>query len=73
MVSVELYSGTDSFPTQPAVVPMDTNLLATKLLIPPSSHHTVRRERLIDALEHEMPIARLVLVSAPSPDRWSGC
>lgn len=45
---------------------MDTNLLATKLLIPPSSHHTVRRERLIDALEHEMPTARLVLVSAPA-------
>jgi LuxR family maltose regulon positive regulatory protein len=46
--------------------PMDTELLATRLLIPPLVQHVVRRERLVDALERGLPAAHLALVSAPA-------
>ncbi|HEY7094603.1 MAG TPA: hypothetical protein VH393_15580, partial [Ktedonobacterales bacterium] len=45
---------------------MDTLLLATKLRIPPSSRHIMRRERLVDALEKDLPGRKLTLVSAPA-------
>jgi LuxR family maltose regulon positive regulatory protein len=45
---------------------METELLATRLTIPPLVHHVVRRERLIEALEHGLPASRLVSVSAPA-------
>src|SRR5215216_6806764 len=45
---------------------MDTVLLATKLRIPPPSHHTVHRDRLIDALELGVPHYKLILLSAPA-------
>jgi LuxR family maltose regulon positive regulatory protein len=41
-------------------------LLATKLRIPPPSHHTVHRARLIDALELGVPHYKLILLSAPA-------
>jgi LuxR family maltose regulon positive regulatory protein len=41
-------------------------LLATKLRIPPLSHHTVYRARLIDALELGVPHYKLILLSAPA-------
>jgi LuxR family maltose regulon positive regulatory protein len=44
---------------------MDTLLLATKLHIPPVRHIT-RRERLVDALERNLPGHKLTLVSAPA-------
>lgn len=45
---------------------MDTFLLATKLRIPPQSHHVVPRTRLIDALERGIPEYKLILLSAPA-------
>jgi LuxR family maltose regulon positive regulatory protein len=45
---------------------MDSSLLATKLRIPPETHHLVRRDRLLDALERDIPHYKLVLVSAPA-------
>lgn len=45
---------------------MDTLFLATKLRIPPQPHRTVRRARLIDALEHGIPRYKLVQIAAPA-------
>jgi LuxR family maltose regulon positive regulatory protein len=45
---------------------MDSSLLATKLRIPPLTHRTVRRARLIDALEREIPAYKLVQIAAPA-------
>ncbi len=45
---------------------MDTDLLATKLLIPPLMRHAVPRARLYDALEQGIPESRLVMISAPA-------
>jgi LuxR family maltose regulon positive regulatory protein len=45
---------------------MDTFLLATKLRIPPPSQRAVRRIRLIDALERDIPHYKLSLISAPA-------
>ena len=45
---------------------MDTTLLATKLRIPLQPNHTVHRARLIDALEHDIPNYKLLLISAPA-------
>lgn len=45
---------------------MDTNLLATKLKIPPQPQLVVPRERLSDALERRIPHYKLVLVAAPA-------
>jgi LuxR family maltose regulon positive regulatory protein len=45
---------------------MDTFLLATKLRIPPQHPHTVRRARLIDALERGIPDHKLIQIVAPA-------
>jgi LuxR family maltose regulon positive regulatory protein len=45
---------------------MDMSLLATKLRIPPQPHHLLRRSRLLDALEREIPQVKLTLVAAPA-------
>lgn len=45
---------------------MDTDLLATKLLIPPPVRHAVPRSRLLDALEQGVPPSRLALLSTPA-------
>ena len=45
---------------------MDTELLATQLVIPPPTRHLVARERLCTALELGVPDARLTLVAAPA-------
>jgi LuxR family transcriptional regulator, maltose regulon positive regulatory protein len=45
---------------------MHTELLATKLLIPPLARHVVPRERLAAALERSVSEVRLALVSAPA-------
>jgi len=45
---------------------MDSSLLATKLRIPPLTHRTVRRARLIDALERGIPANKLVQIAAPA-------
>ncbi len=45
---------------------MDTYLLATKLRIPPSPHHRVRRARLVDALDQGIPRYKLTVISAPA-------
>ena len=45
---------------------MDFSLLATKVRIPPQSHHTIHRDRLIDTLERGIPQHKLTLVSAPA-------
>ncbi len=45
---------------------MDPSLLATKPRIPPQTRHLVHRARLIEALERDIPTAKLVLVSAPA-------
>lgn len=45
---------------------MASDLLATKLRIPPQTHHVVRRERLTDALEEGIPRHKLTLLSAPA-------
>jgi LuxR family maltose regulon positive regulatory protein len=45
---------------------MDALLLATKLQIPPQPQRAVRRPRLIDALERDIPHYKLVLIAAPA-------
>ena len=45
---------------------MDASLLATKLRVPPQTHHTVRRTRLVDALERGIRDYKLVLLSTPA-------
>lgn len=45
---------------------MEPFLLTTKLRIPPQPHHTVRRTRLIDAIERRIPNYKLALLSAPA-------
>jgi LuxR family maltose regulon positive regulatory protein len=45
---------------------MESNLLATKVRIPPQPHHAVQRPRLIETLEHGIPQYKLVLLSAPA-------
>ena len=45
---------------------MDTVLLATKLRVPPQRQHTVRRARLINAVERAIPHYKLILLSAPA-------
>jgi LuxR family transcriptional regulator, maltose regulon positive regulatory protein len=45
---------------------MDTVLLATRLRIPPQPHRTLRRSRLIDALERGVPHYKLVQIAAPA-------
>lgn len=44
---------------------MDTDLLATKLLIPPPLRHAVPRARLCEALDRGVPATRLTLISTP--------
>ncbi len=46
--------------------PMASELLSTKLRIPPRSHHIVRRDWLVDALEDTIPRHKLTLISAPA-------
>lgn len=41
-------------------------MLATKLRIPPQTHHLVRRDRLVDALERGVPDYKLVLIATPA-------
>ncbi|MCC2627265.1 MAG: ATP-dependent transcriptional regulator [Thermomicrobiales bacterium] len=45
---------------------MQASALATKIQIPPQTHHMVRRARLVDALEQGIPDHKLVLISAPA-------
>jgi LuxR family maltose regulon positive regulatory protein len=45
---------------------MNAFFLTTKLRIPPQPFRAVFRNRLIDALEHEIPHFRLILVEAPA-------
>jgi LuxR family maltose regulon positive regulatory protein len=45
---------------------MQASTLATKIQVPPQTHHVVRRPRLVDALEHGIPDHKLVLISAPA-------
>ncbi|HYI16215.1 MAG TPA: AAA family ATPase, partial [Thermomicrobiales bacterium] len=45
---------------------MASELLSTKLRVPPRSHHIVRRDRLVAALEDGIPRHKLTLVSAPA-------
>lgn len=45
---------------------MDAWLLATKLCIPPQAPRALRRERLVDALERNIPDYKLIQVSAPA-------
>lgn len=45
---------------------MEPFLLTTKLQIPPQPRRTVRRGRLIDALEREIAHYKLILLSAPA-------
>jgi LuxR family maltose regulon positive regulatory protein len=45
---------------------MDSSLLVTKLQIPRQPHAGVRRGRLIDTLEQEIPHYKLLLLSAPA-------
>jgi LuxR family transcriptional regulator, maltose regulon positive regulatory protein len=45
---------------------MDTTLLATKLRIPSQPHRVVERARLNDALEENIPLYKLLLISAPA-------
>jgi LuxR family maltose regulon positive regulatory protein len=42
------------------------SFLFTKLRIPPQPQHGVRRTRLLDALERDIPHSKLVLLSAPA-------
>ncbi|MDQ3657190.1 MAG: hypothetical protein M3457_19220, partial [Chloroflexota bacterium] len=44
---------------------MDTDLLATKLLVPPPIRHAVPRGRLCHALDRGVPEVRLTIVSTP--------
>lgn len=45
---------------------MASDLLATKLRIPPQTQYVVRRARLIGALEDDIPRHKLTLLSAPA-------
>jgi LuxR family transcriptional regulator, maltose regulon positive regulatory protein len=45
---------------------MATELLATKLRIPPEPHHLLRRTPSVEALERDVPRHKLTLVSAPA-------
>jgi LuxR family maltose regulon positive regulatory protein len=45
---------------------MDTILLATKLRIPPQPHRTLRRARLVDALDRGIQHYKLVQIAAPA-------
>jgi LuxR family maltose regulon positive regulatory protein len=45
---------------------MDTVLLVTKLRIPPQLHRTLRRPRVIDALERGIPHYKLVQIALPA-------
>lgn len=45
---------------------MDTSLFATKLRVPPRTHHIVPRDRLVDALEREIAHHKCALVTAPA-------
>jgi LuxR family maltose regulon positive regulatory protein len=45
---------------------MKLSLLTTKLQIPPQPLHVVRRARLIDAIEHNIPHYKLIQISAPA-------
>src|SRR5829696_8001316 len=45
---------------------MDSALLATKVRVPPRTHHLVRRLRLVEAIERDVLDYKLVLVSAPA-------
>ena len=45
---------------------MATDLVATKLRIPPEFHHELLRSPLVERLEREVPLHKLVSVSAPA-------
>ncbi|MCD6030782.1 MAG: ATP-dependent transcriptional regulator [Thermomicrobiales bacterium] len=45
---------------------MPASGLTTKIQVPPQTHRVVRRARLVDALEREIPDRKLVLISAPA-------
>jgi LuxR family maltose regulon positive regulatory protein len=45
---------------------MDRSLLATKLRIPPQAQRAVRRPRLVDTLERDIPHYKLVQIAAPA-------
>lgn len=45
---------------------MATDLLATKLRIPPEPHHQLSRAALVGALERDVPRHRVTSVSAPA-------
>lgn len=45
---------------------MASELLSTKLRVPPRSRHLVRRARLIDVLDDAIPSHKLTLISAPA-------
>jgi LuxR family maltose regulon positive regulatory protein len=45
---------------------MATDLVATKLRIPPEPHHELLRSPLVERLEREVPLHKLVSVSAPA-------
>lgn len=45
---------------------MQAPLLKTKITAPPPGHKVLRRERLLKALQREIPRARLTLVAAPA-------
>jgi LuxR family maltose regulon positive regulatory protein len=45
---------------------MQSSGLATKIQIPPQTHQTLHRSKLIDALEHGILDHKLVLISAPA-------
>jgi LuxR family maltose regulon positive regulatory protein len=45
---------------------VETQLLATKLRIPPRTHHLVHRARLADTLEQAIPRHTIILLSAPA-------
>jgi LuxR family transcriptional regulator, maltose regulon positive regulatory protein len=45
---------------------MDTTLLATKVRVPPPSHHTLHRTRLIEALKRGSSQYKFTLIAAPA-------
>ncbi len=45
---------------------MASDLLATKLRIPPEPHHQLRRAALVESLERNVPLHRVTSVSAPA-------
>lgn len=45
---------------------MTSDLLSTKVRIPPRPHHVVPRHQLIDALRDGIPLCKLTVVSAPA-------